>query len=148
MALSPMESEYLPALVLERPDAGVDDFIGPPQVGVAKGHLLIENADRAVGLAIEREQDSGIINPGLLAIAHPHEPGIACVLLIVEAKVAFIGVISEGHQLGVVVGRQASGRKSADGQARDLLKEADDLLRCGVNRAGRYGECAQGKRYP
>ena len=49
-------------------------LLAPHKLGVAKRHLLIENADRAVGLAIER--GAGIvamINAGLLAVAHTQE---------------------------------------------------------------------------
>src|ERR1700733_8856058 len=105
----PYGKGILAGLGLGEADAGVDDLVRPPQVRVAERDLLVEKAYSTVGLPVEWEQDGGIVDPGLFAVADADEPGIACVLLIVEAEVALIRVISKGDQLRVVVGGQASG---------------------------------------
>jgi hypothetical protein len=58
-ALLPMERLYLPALVRSRGRGGVEDLVRAEEVGVAEGDLLIENADVAVGLAVERHGNAG-----------------------------------------------------------------------------------------
>ena len=54
-------------------EADVEDFVGAEQVGVAERDLLVEDADGAVGLAVERDGDGGIVDAGLLAIADAQE---------------------------------------------------------------------------
>ena len=64
------------------------------------------------------------------------------VLLIVEAKVALVGVVGEGDLLGVVVGREAGGRRDRTGAGQEMLLEvADDLLREGIDGAWRESQC-------
>ena len=106
-AFWPMESVYLPALVRERPRRASSILFGAEQVRVAERHLLIEDADGAVGLAVERQRNGGIVDARFLAVADAQEPGSVGVLLVVEAKVALVGVVGEGDFLGVVVGSQA-----------------------------------------
>src|ERR1700733_11804964 len=72
----PYGKGILACLGLGEADAGVDDLVRSPQMRVAERHLLIEKADSPVGLAVEWKQDGGIIDPSLLAVADPDEPGI------------------------------------------------------------------------
>ncbi len=53
---------------------------------MAEGDLLIEDANGAIGLSVERERERGVVDAGLLAIADAEEPGAVGVLLIVEAE--------------------------------------------------------------
>ena len=40
-------------------EAGIEDLVGAEEVGIAKGDLLVEDADVAIGLAVERNRNAG-----------------------------------------------------------------------------------------
>jgi hypothetical protein len=50
-------------------EAGIEDLVGAEDVGIAKGDLLVEDSNCAVGLAVEWNGNGRIVDAGLLAIA-------------------------------------------------------------------------------
>ncbi len=116
--------------------ACIEDLVGAHEVGVAEGDLLIEDADGAVGLAVEGKGEDGVVDAGLLAIADAEEPGVVGVLLVVETKITLVGVVGEGDLRGVVVLVEAGGGQTG-ALGGNLLEEADDLLRDGIDGGGR-----------
>src|SRR5258705_2534541 len=126
----------LASLGAREAEAGINDFVRTKQTRVPKSHLLIENTDRAVGLAVKGEREGRIVHTGLLAVADAREPGVVGILLIVKAQVALVRVDSEGSLLRVTVGCKTRARQAALRQARNLLEEADDLLRNRIDGTG------------
>ena len=59
MALSPMESVYLPALVFESPRRASTTLLAPNEARIAKRNLLVQDLDASVCLAIERQRKVG-----------------------------------------------------------------------------------------
>ena len=49
-------------------------LVGPEQMGIAERHLLIEDADGAIGLAVQRQRNGGMIDAGFLAVTDAQEP--------------------------------------------------------------------------
>src|ERR1700680_468035 len=66
----------LASLGAREAEAGINDFVRTKQTRVPKSHLLIENTDRAVGLAVKGEREGRIVHPGLLTVADAQEPGV------------------------------------------------------------------------
>ena len=54
-------------------EARIEDLVRAEEAGVAEGDLLVEDADVAVGLAVEREGNGGIVDAVLLAVADAQE---------------------------------------------------------------------------
>jgi hypothetical protein len=115
-------------------EADVKDLGRTEEAGVAEGDLLIEDADVAVGLAVEGDGNARVVDAVLLAVVDANEGGVDGIDLPVEAEVALVGVIGEGDLDGVVSRSQARGvslpRDTADRQCgRELFEVTDDL--CG-----------------
>ncbi len=111
-------------------------------MSVAEGDLLVEDADVAVGLAVERDRNAGIVDAVLLAVADAEEGGAVGVDLPVEAEVALVGVVGEGDLNGVVVGGEAGGgeagqRKRARGVGAARQELRTELLRTELRSAAR-----------
>ena len=46
-----------------KPETRIEDLVGAEQVGIAQSDLLIENADVAVGLTVERQRNGRVVDP-------------------------------------------------------------------------------------
>ena len=103
-------------------EAGIEDLVGTEEVGVAEGDLLVEDADVAVGLAVEGDRNAGVVDAVLLAVADAQERGVGGIDLPVEAKVALVGVIGEGNLDGVVVGGETVVDRPETGRPEICLK--------------------------
>ena len=93
---------------LRESKARVQDLVGAEQMGIAQRNLLIQNANRAVGLSIQRQWNRRKIHSHLLAVADTQKPGGVCALLIIQTKVALVGLVGEGNFLGVIVRSKAA----------------------------------------
>ena len=108
-------------------DAGVEDLIRAEEAGVAEDGLLVEHADAAVGLAVERQRQSRGVEGIFLAVADAQEPGGGGILLVVEADVTLVRVVVERDLDGIVVLRETGGGEAADRQTGDVAEGGDDL---------------------
>jgi 3,4-dihydroxy-2-butanone 4-phosphate synthase len=65
----PDRERVLAGLGFREPEARIDDLVGAEEVRVAKSDLLIQNADGAVCLAVERKRNGGMVDARFLAVA-------------------------------------------------------------------------------
>ncbi len=110
-------------------EADIEHLVRPDEAGVTEGNLLVEDTDVAVGLAVERDGNAGIVDAVFLAVADAEEGGVDGVDLPVEAKVALVGVIGEGNLYGVVVGGEAGGGEARLGERAGGVGAAGQKLR-------------------
>ena len=118
-------------------EADVEDLGPAEEAGVAEGDLLIEDADVAIGLAVEGDGNARVVDAVLLAVADTNKRRVDGIDLPVEAEVALVGVIGEGNLDGVVVGGKTRARQAGDGKAGGLLEVGNNLCRKRVDRASR-----------
>ena len=88
---------------------------------IAESNLLIENLDAAVGLAVEWQRQSGIVDARFLAVADAcRNQELFWLCWIVEAQIALVGVVGEGRVGGAIVSVYAGGGVDARCPGRDL----------------------------
>src|SRR6202034_3809959 len=95
-------------------EAGIEDLAGADEPGITEGYLLIENADVAVGLAVQRDGNRRMVDPGFFAVADTQKGGVGGIDLPIEPEIPLVGVIRKRGLDGVVVGCKTGARHAGE----------------------------------